>query len=310
MSMWKQRSRRAFLRGVGSVGFVGTAGCLDGGTAISVLAAGSLARTVEAHIGPAFEAATGIAVHGEYYGSNAVLRMVEDRTKHPDVVVSADATLLRDRLYGEFTDWDVEFATNALGIGYTPDTPLGTRLATGEPWYEILVETDAGTVVIGDPDLDPLGYRALQAFELAERAHGLDEGFRAAVEQRVTEEPDEARMLATVTSGDRAGAICYRNMALDHGLPYLAFPPAYNFAELERADQYATAVITLADGHTVEGRPILYNATVLDGATAPAAGRRLVRFVVENPDTLIEAGLAVVEGLPRTVGDAPEGLVE
>lgn len=303
-----QRSRRAVLGRLGSAGLVGAAGCLGRRETVSLLAAGSLAHAVEDHVGPAFEAETGVAVHGEYYGSNAVLRMVEDRTKHPDVVVSADATLLRDRLYGEFVDWDVEFATNVLGVGYDPDTTFGSGLAVGEPWYELVPESAAGDVVVGDPDLDPLGYRALQAFDLAEREHGLD-GFRDAVVDLVSREPDETQMLAGVASGARAGAVCYRNMAVDRGLPFVAFPPAYNFAEPALADHYATAVVTTGEeGATVEGRPILYNAAVLDGADAPAEGRRLVQFLVDNPDVLVDAGLAVAERLPRAAGDAPEGL--
>ena len=94
-------SRRDVLAAAGTLVGVGVAGCTTGragSKSVSVLSAGSLARTFEDHVGPAFEAETGTPVHGEYYGANAVMRMVEERTKHPDVVVSADATLLRDRL--------------------------------------------------------------------------------------------------------------------------------------------------------------------------------------------------------------------
>jgi len=156
-------SRRTALATAG--GFVGTtlAGCLgSNSSSVSVLAAGSLAHTFEDHVGPVFEDKTGIQVHGEYYGANAVMRMVEDRTKHPDVIVSADATLLRDRLYDEFTDWDVEFATNSLGIGYNEKTAFGQGLDNGEPWHELALETGEGDISIGDPDLDPLGYRAVR----------------------------------------------------------------------------------------------------------------------------------------------------
>ena len=99
-------NRRTVLASLGSLASIGSfTGCL-GGTidSINVLSAGSLATTFEDYIGPAFEQDTGISLHGEYYGANAVMRMVEDGTKYPDVIVSADSTLLRDRLYDEFTD--------------------------------------------------------------------------------------------------------------------------------------------------------------------------------------------------------------
>lgn len=306
MSMSIQRSRRAFLGTLGSVGLGGIAGCLGTGDSVQVLAAGSLVRTFEEYIGPAFTEKTGIDVHGEYYGSKAVMRMVTDRTKHPDVVVSADATLLREHLYEVHTTWDVEFATNVLGLGFNADTPFGSNLKAGKPWYECLLESASGDIIIGDPALDPLGYRALQAFELANQAHGLD-GFRDAAEDVVYEEPDEAQMLAQVETGARAGAICYENMAVDHGHPFLAFPPAYNFAVLRLANHYATAEVTIGEEDiTIEGRPILYNTTVLDTADNTNAGRRLVQFLIDKPGLLNEAGLSVSERLPQSVGTVPQ----
>jgi len=304
--------RRRFLRGLGAGISVGAtlpalSGCLGvAAESVSLLAAGSLAHTFEDHVGPVFEERTGLDLHGEYYGSNAVMRMVEDGTKHPDVVVSADATLLRDRLYDGFVDWDLEFATNVLGIGYNPDTDLGEGLERGEPWHEQVRELSEGDLTIGEPDLDPLGYRAVQAFELAEAKYGLD-GFREEMLEATYREPEEPQMMAGVSAGARAGAVVYGNMAVDHGMPFHEFPSAYNFAEPELADHYATAVfVTDEEEYEAVGRPILYNAAVPEGADTPDAGRQLVEFLMERPDVLIDAGLRVPDSLPRAFGDLPE----
>jgi molybdate/tungstate transport system substrate-binding protein len=305
----ERRLRRRTLMAIGG-GVVGTslAGCLLQTDSVSVLAAGSLARTFESHVGPAFRDETDTRVDGEYFGTNAVMRMVEDRTKRPDVVVSADATLLRDRLYGDCTEWDVEFATNCLGIGYNDETTFGQRLEAGTPWYELARRTDEGDLSIGDPDLDPLGYRAVMAFELAEREHALD-GFRDRMLEIVHEEPDEPAMMAAVETGARAGAVVYRNMAVDRGLPFVEFPDSYNFANPALAEQYATVAFTTdEEGYTARGRPIVYNATVPDFATNPEAGRRLVQFLVDNPGLLVDAGLTVPGVLPQRAGRLPEAV--
>ncbi len=306
--------RRAVLRAAAPAVVGGLAGCATtlgagGPGTVSVLAAGSLARTFEDHVGPAFERRTGTVAYGEYYGSNALLRMVEDRVESPDVVVSADTALLRERLYGEFTDWDVAFAANSLGVGYREGTGSGfaRALARGEPWYEAALAADPGTVAIADPDLDPLGYRALQAFELAAAEHGLD-GFRGRMAERVYEEPEEPQLLAGVETGSRAAAVVYRNMARDRGMAFLEFPDAYNFSRPGMADRYATVTYTTDDGYTARGRPILYNTTVLGDATNPKAGRRLVRFLLDNPATLVRAGLTVGDRLPTTSGSVPEAV--
>jgi molybdate/tungstate transport system substrate-binding protein len=300
-------SRRAALLTAGGV--VGTAlsGCLGSdSSSVRVLAAGSLAHTFEDHVGPAFADEAGIEVHGEYNGANAVMRMVEDRTKHPDVIISADATLLRDRLYDEFTDWDIEFATNSVGIGYNEETSFGQRLEDGEPWYELALETNEGDLVIGDPNLDPLGYRAPQAFSLAAAEYDLD-SFRDEMIELVYEEPDEQQMLAGVESGSRAGAIVYRNMAIDYDVPFFEFPAEYNFADTDLANHYATVEFTTdEEEYTAEGRPVLYNATVNEEADEPNAGRRLVQFLVDNPDVLEDAGLTVGDSVPRGEGAVPE----
>jgi len=307
--MPKQRPRRTVLKSITGGAAVGLAGCLGSESSVSVLSAGSLAATFEDHVGPAFKSETEITVQGEYFGSNAVMRMVEDGTKHPDVVVSADATLLRDRLVGTHTDWDVEFATNVLGIGYNADTAFGSRMAAGEEdWYDLIRETEQGDIAISNPEQDPLGYRAWQAFGLAEREHGI-EGFRAEVWDLVEQVAEEPQVLGGVEGGSRAGAVVYGNMARDHDIPFEPFPAAYNFADPSLADHYATAEYTFEDGTTVEGRPILYNATVLDRADAPENGRRLVEFLANNPDDVLgEAGLATADSLPRAHGTLPDGL--
>ncbi|NUB91924.1 extracellular solute-binding protein [Haloterrigena sp. SYSU A558-1] len=301
--------RRAFLAAASATaaGVVGTAGCLGAADRVRVLSAGSLAVALEETVGPAFESETGRSYQGEYHGSTVVMRMIEERTKHPDVIVSADAELLRDRLYPDRTDWDVEFAANEVGIAYDPDTALGGRLAAGEPWYEVVADAGADDLAISDPDLDPLGYRAVQLFELAERRHDL-EGFRETMLDTASREPDESKLLTGVEAGSRACAVVYRNMAVDHELPFRELPDAYNFGDPAHAETYATATYTTDEGYAARGRPAVYNATVRDDADNPDAGREFVSFLLEEPALLTDCGLRVGDALPRANGNVPEAI--
>ena len=299
----ERASRRELLAAATGLVGAGLAGCLGvGGESVRVLSAGSLAATFEDHVGPAFESEREIALRGQYFGTNTIVRLVEDRTKQPDVIVGADATLLRTQL-DSVIDWDVVFASNALGIGYNPETELGRVLQGPDPWYEV-VEGGEG-LAISDPDLDPLGYRAVQAFELAQREHEI-EGFQETMLDSVSVEPEEPQLMAEVETGSVAAAVVYRNMAVDHDLPFTEFPPAYNFADPSLSEHYAEATYTTDEGTTVEGRPILYNATVHESAESPAAGRELVQFLVDNADVLTNAGLTVTDSLPRGHGAMPE----
>jgi molybdate/tungstate transport system substrate-binding protein len=296
--------RREFLAATAGSVATATTGCL-GSQGVSVLSAGSLAVVLDETVGPAFERETGTGYGGEYYGSKAVMRMVEEGQKEPDVVVSADAGLLRERLYNRYTDWDVVFASNSVGIAYDDDTRVGERLGAGEAWYEVLRDADEGEVAISDPELDPLGYRAIQMFELAEEKYGLD-GFKRGMASKVYEEPQEPQLLAGVRSGTRSAAIAYRNMAVDHDLPFREPDDDLNFSDPGLADVYAEATYTTEGGETVEGSPVLYNATVLDDAERYEAGVAFVNHLLDSDETLAENGLSVPE--PRYNGEVPEGV--
>ncbi|AGB37389.1 extracellular solute-binding protein [Natronococcus occultus] len=298
-------SRRAVVAAIGGLGL--GAGCLGSDDRVQILSAGSLAVVLEDHVGPAFEEETGIAYEGEYHGANAVMRMVEDGSKHPDVVISADVELLRDRLYPDHADWDVEFAANEVGIAYTPETEPGARLEDGDPWYDVLEDADEGELAISDPDLDPLGYRAVHLFELAEREYGLD-GFRDAMVERAYHEPNEPQLLSGIEAGNRACAVAYRNMAVDHDVPFLELPDAYNFGTPEYADRYAEASYTTDEGYETKGSPTVYNATVRRDADRAEVGQQFLSFLLENRTLLEEQGLRRGESLPRAHGELPEGI--
>lgn len=301
-------TRREVLAWGGTAGLGALAGCAgaSGGTSVSVLAAGSLSVVFNEVVGPDFEAATDYGYRGEFHGSNAVMRMVQEGQKRPDVVVSADAQLLREKLQqgqSPKSDWDVVFASNDVGITYAADTDVGDRLASGEPWYAVLSEADA-QVARSDPDLDPLGYRTILLFELAEEYYD-EPGLAADLRENLRVDPEEAHMLAAVETGDRVAAVTYRNMAVDHGLNFLPLPDDLNFSNPAYADHYASVSYTMDDGHTVEGAPVLFNATVSNDAADPEAGRAFVRHLLANLDLLAENGLVVTDEFPVAHGPVP-----
>lgn len=301
-------TRRTLLATGGALGVGALAGCTgaSGQAAVTVLSAGSLSVLFNETVGPAFEQGTDDRYRGEFHGSNAVMRMVLDGQKHPDVVVSADAQLLREKLQtgaDPVTDWDVVFASNEVGITYAPETEIGERLNAGEPWYEVLREADA-EIARSDPDLDPLGYRTVMLFELAESYYD-EPGLREDLAANLRIDPSESHMLAAVETGKRAAAVTYKNMAIDHELEFISIPDELNFSNPTHGDRYASVTYTTDEGHTIAGTPVLYTATVPNGADNPTAGKRFLRFLLDNPDNLAANGLVVAEEFPRLHGRVP-----
>lgn len=272
-----------------------------------MLSAGSLSIILGDRIGKSFEKETGITFHGEYHGSKAVTRFITSGQKSPDVVASADAHLLRDELQPDYATWDIVFASNSVGITYNPETQVGRMLESGTAWYRALREADS-ELAMSDPDLDPLGYRTVQLFELAEEYYGV-EGLAQQLIDRVEIDPQEAHLLAGIETGDRAAAVSYKNMAVDHGLPFISLPDELNFSNPTYAEHYARATYATDDDTTIEGTPVLYNATVLTGADHPENGRRFLRYLLQHREALGESGLIVDDRFPRTNGDIPEGVL-
>jgi molybdate/tungstate transport system substrate-binding protein len=303
------RSRRSVLRDLGAAGTAVIGGC-TGITAsansetVEVLAAGSLTVLLGEHVGPRFETATGVDVRGEFHGSKALLRMIEEGQQRPDVALSADASLLREALYPEHVGWDLVFASNALGIAYAPNTDLGARLDGGEPWHRAVRESD-GRIARTDPDLDPLGYRTLMLFDLAERYYGVH-GLAAALRANSVVDPAESHLLAAIETGNRPAAVCYRNMAVARDLSFVGLPDALNFSSPAHADRYRTAQYVADDGQVLRGGPILYSAAVLDDAENPQAGRKFVEFLLANAELIEEYGLIVREDFPGHHGAVPQ----
>lgn len=288
--------RRRFLGLVASVSaasLTGLSGCLSGDGGVEVLYAGSLNRALEKSVGPAFEAATGAGFRGEPRGSVAAVRLVEERHRSPDVIVSAESRLVVDRLLPEFADSCTEFVSNELVVAVRDGVELGG-------WEEAFFDTSFA-VGISDPDLDPLGYRAVMMLQLAEQYTG-DPGF-GAVRDELLVFGQETELVASLDTGQLDAGVVYRNMAVGHGLDFVELPPEVNLGDPAHADLYADASFESDRGEVFRGRPIVYGASVLRDASNPSGGREFLEFVTEGEGVTLlrDEGFRVPNGLPREV---------
>ena len=270
------QTRRGALRygaGLLAIGGVGTlaARTEDRPTPADVLVAGSL-QSAAARVGEA---------EVEAHGSVACRRLVVDGLRDPDAVVLADP-----RLFDGIADRATYFATNALVLAVDDATAEAY-----DDWRRLLADPE---LALGrtDPERDPLGYRTVMALRLAA---GVDAD---AVLDRTDLFP-ETGLLRTLEAGGLNAAFAYRNMAVEHDLPYLELPDGIDFSEPTLADEYATASAEVA-GRTIEGSPIRYAAAGLT-----ERGDRWVGQFVEAEETLRTAGFGVPASYPErdAVGD-------
>lgn len=258
--------RRAVLAAAGTA-LAGTAAAslvTDGRSDATVLVAGSLQSVATRVPGAAVEA----------HGSVTCRQYVRDGIRDPDALALADPVLF-DGIAAPTL-----FATNALTLATTDEH-------AARDW-RALVRDDGVTVGRTDPRQDPLGYRTVLALRLSD----LD------ADRALDEMPafPETSLLRTLEAGGLDAAFCYRNMAVDHGLPHADLPAAIDFSDPDRADHYATVSVEV-DGETVRGAPIRYGAAALTDAGEP-----WVDSLVTGQERLRDAGFGVPSGFPKRTG--------
>jgi len=297
-----KRIRRRSVLSATAVALSGVAGCsgtlqgTDGqSVTVSMLAAGSLNNALENGLRPSVDATVQIEAHG----SAEVARLTAAGQKDPDIVSVADIALFDSPLQ---PDWFAEFATNSIVIAYNPDTDGGQQLADAgtENWYQPLLN---GDITIGrtDPDLDPLGYRALFMLELATAHYGTDTNLRDAI-PRTEQIYPETQLISQFETGSVDAAIAYRNMAVERGYDYIDLPAEIDLSEPSYTDTYESATYELPSGKVVSGGLISYGATIRN--QSPAAVDVFMEHI--TGEYLNEFGFVVPDDYPRFTGNAPD----
>ena len=294
-------TRRSALA-AGGAALAGVAGCSavpavgrDRSATVSMLAAGSLNNALENGLRSSVEATLQV----EARGSAEVARLVAEGQKDPAIVSLADVALFDGPLS---PPWVAEFATNSVVVAYNPDTEGGRRVAEAgsDGWYRPLLDDDV-TLGRTDPDVDPLGYRALFVLELASEHYDTDVDLGEAVPSRDQIYP-ETQLISQFETGALDAAIAYRNMAVERGYDYVELPAEIDLSDPAYADSYGKATYGLPNGKVVRGGPVSYGSTVRHrSAAADAVFDEHVRG-----EYLGEFGFVVPDDYPRFTDDAPD----
>jgi molybdate/tungstate transport system substrate-binding protein len=285
----------------------GLAGCLarGGESRLSVLHAGSLAPAFAA-VGADF-ADRGTGVAREARGSVATVKKVTQLGRRADVLAVADHRLLRDRALPEYADWYAAFATNAMGLLYTPAS-RGAADLSAENWWRILSRDDV-RVGHSDPAIDPGGYRALTVLELGATQFEGERLYDPATARALREDAvvvgEETSLVTHLRAGELDYALFYRSEAVARDVRFQRLQPRVDLSRFESryADHYAEVAVETGSGRYV-GAPIVYAATVPSVARNPQSGSRWVASLLgdEGRTLLADHGL-----VPLDPGVVPAG---
>lgn len=276
------------------------------GTA-SVAYAASLLNANEKTIGPDFHKATGYSYTGRGAESLAISSEIAAGTITPGVFESVGAAPITP-LEPKFTSWYASFASSPIVIAYNPSGPYATafkQIADGkEPIEKVFPLMTASRFRLGrtDPTTDPQGRAFLLMLQLAEQQFGVSPATVASIVGgpglgSASQIYSETSLDAHLEAGQLDAVSAYRAQAVQQHIPYISLPSSINLGDPSKAAEYGQASITLANGKTAKGAPLVLDITTISGPTGPdkVAAEQFVAYV------LSAAGRALYEG----VGYAP-----
>jgi len=294
------------------------AGCVDGAPdapdapVLTVFAAASSGPALRAVAAGFVAAGHAREVRVELSGSRAVVHKLTEQGRIPDLLVSADHSLLQPLEDAARTGPVLSFATNRLVLAYNPKTPGGRALAAGERWQQVLARAAVRTG-IANPELAPVGYRALLALQLNDvtAPPPLRTGATIAAKMRRRDQrPDVTKLIAPLEAGEFDAAFVYASEAHNAKLAYLELDPRVGLGEPAHEELYATVGLDPDDdgpAAAVRGASVAYGLAIPRASNQRSLAARYVERLLSPDGRALAAsrGLAVYPGLtPSAVADA------
>lgn len=263
-------------------------------TAIVVFNAGALALPLRQAL-DSFAPRHGLIVSQENAGSIETVRKITELGRVPDVVALADTALFSLLLPGRLAGAVAVLGGTRLVLAYTARSRFASEV-NARNWFEV---TTRSGVQVGrsDPSLDPAGYRALMAMQLAERFYARP-GLALRLEQAASTEnmrPKSADLIALLQTGNLDYAWEYESVARALGLRVVRLPPEVDLGDPALAATYASARVEIPrwgrgesagrNGQhrapfVIKGGLIVFGAAVPKDAPNPAIGRRFITYLM------------------------------
>jgi molybdate/tungstate transport system substrate-binding protein len=276
--------------------------------AIVVFNAGALALPLRAAL-DSFAPGHGYGVSQENAGSVETIRKISDLGRVPDVVAVADTALFGRLIPGRLTGPITLLGRSRLVLAYTGRSRFANEV-NSRNWTDV---TTRPGVEVGrsDPALDPAGYRALMAMQLAERYYarpGLAARLQLAA-SAANVRPKSADLVALLQTGNLDYAWEYESVARTLGLRFVSLPAEVDLGDPTLAATYATASVDISargsgrgEGSAsraplvMHGAPIVFGAGVPKDAAHTTAGHEFVTFLMssEGRSILAASGLQPV----------------
>ena len=244
-----------------------------------------------------------IDIRQEPSGSVKAARKITEIHKPCDVIAVADYTLIPKMLFPTYAEYVKLFARNELVLTYTKNSKYKDEI-NSKNWYKILTKKGVKWG-FSNPNNDPCGYRTVLSIGLASLYYKNPEIISSLLQKYTNIEykkqadlihftvpknlkvkgrkifirPKSVQLLGLLETGTIDYAFEYKSVALQHNLLYVELPPEINLGNIKYKGFYKRSKITLFNGKTIEGKPIVYGITVLKNAPHPKEAKLWEDFV-------------------------------
>ena len=236
-------------------------------------------------------------IQREAAGSRKCARKITDEKRKCDVMASADYRVIDNFLIPEYADWNVSFASNELVLCYSKKSSYAKKI-NADNWHDILLKKDVSWGHT-DPNLDPCGYRALKALQLAEKYLNKPGLVDRLIDNRSAKNvfPKASQMVSALQKGKLDYCWEYLSVAVQHGVKYIVLPCEINLGNYKYDSNYRQAVVKVTGKESgtfleLKGKSITYGVTILKDAPNKEGAIVFLQCLFSRT-----GGLKVLEGM-------------
>jgi molybdate/tungstate transport system substrate-binding protein len=230
-----------------------------------------------------------VEVSQESAGSVETVRKITELGKNPDVVALADTALFSLLLNGRMAGSITVLGSTRLVLAYTDRSRFAAEVDSSN-WAEVMTRPGV-QVGRSNPALDPAGYRALIAMQLAGKHYpiaGLTQRLERAA-PAANMRPKSADLVALLQTGNLDYAWEYESVARRMGLRFVELPREVNLGDPSLAATYAEASIQIPAPHqqgkvidstiVIHGAPIVFGAGILASGQNRQAAEQFITYL-------------------------------
>ncbi len=236
-----------------------------------------------------------VVIQREAGGSTKLARMILEHQKPADIMISADDEVIDKMLIPREASWNIRFASNELVLCYTGKSKCADRI-TVDNWYYIL-GTNGVAWGHSDPNVDPCGYRALMALQLAEIYYKKPGLYKLLLDNRPKENirAKAVELVSLLQTGNMDYAWEYLSVAIQHKLKYVKLPNEINLGDYRLDDFYRQAKVEVEGQKpgakiTQIGRSCTYGLTIVKSAPNPDLAVMFLKYMLSP-----EGGLKILK---------------